>query len=251
MAAADFGADWVLNSDADEFWWPWGGDLKRVLAQIPERYGIVHTFVRPFLPRSGEGGFPERMTIRLAPRAPINNPSSPFRVNVRLLHRASEDVVVGDGNASVRATALAPLKGWSPVEVLHFPVRSFEQFERKFLTHYRTAGERRRGDHLRANQAAQRGRMRELYEEVCVDDERLRRGIDDGSFAVDTRLRDALRALADDPASVHFPRRGHADEVDYAVESTVLQAGELVRAQRRVDDLAARVRRLEKSRQRR
>ena len=55
MAAADFGADWVINSDADEFWWPWGGDLKEVLARVPERYGIMQTFVRAFLARPRRG----------------------------------------------------------------------------------------------------------------------------------------------------------------------------------------------------
>ena len=241
MAAADFGADWVINSDADEFWWPWGGNLKDVLAEIPERYGIAHTFVRPFLPRPGHGPFAERMTVRFAPAAPINSPFSPFRVNVRLLHRAAEDVVVGDGNASVRASALTPLRGWSPVEVLHFPVRSFKQFERKFLTHYRTSGERRRGDHVRAYEAAQAGRLHDLYDEICVDDERLRRGLEEGSLAIDSRMRDALRTLAADPGSLRFPRRQALDAVSYAIDSAVLEAGELVRLLRRVDELGPRL----------
>ena len=248
MAAADFGADWVINSDADEFWWPWGGNLKDVLTEIPEPYGIVHTFVRPFLPRPGDGPFAERMTARLAPSAPINSPFSPFRVNVRLLHRAAEDVIVGDGNASVRASALTPLRGWSPVEVLHFPVRSLEQFERKFLTHYETSGERRRGDHVRAYEAARAGRLHDLYDEICVDDERLRRGLEEGSLAIDSRIRDALRTLAVDPASLRFPPRQALDAVSYAIDGAVLEEGELVRLLRRVDALGPRLGDLERSR---
>jgi hypothetical protein len=237
MAASDFGADWVINSDADEFWWPWGGDLKRALARVPERYGIVQTFVRAFLPRPGEGDFADRMTVRFAPSAPINSPVSPFRVNVRLLHRASPDIAVGRGNATLQ-TSLAPLPGWSPVEVLHFPVRSLPQFEHKFLLHYETDGTRRRGEHVRAFEAAAAGRLAELYDEICIDDARLERGLEEGSLALDTRLRDALRALPDAPM---FPARTVAEEASYAVDAAVLEAGELVRLHRRVDELRTRL----------
>jgi hypothetical protein len=243
-AAADFGADWVINSDADEFWWPSGGNLKEVLAHIPDRYGVVRTFVRPFLPRPGEDQFVERMTVRLAPSAPINNPFGPFRVNVRLIHRAASDIVVGGGNASVRSQFL-PLRGLLPTEVFHYPIRSFGQFKRKFLTHYETSsGERRRGEHVRAYAALQAGTLDELYDELVVDDLRVERGLEAGSLAIDTRMRDALRALAVAPSSFRFPRRSTIDDVGYAVDSAVLDDGELVRLQRRVDDLRAKARTL-------
>ena len=242
MAASDFGADWIINSDADEFWWPWGGNLKAGLARIPDAYGVVHTFVRVFLPRPGEEDFHERMTVRFAPAAPINSPFSPFRVNVRLLHRASPDIVVGRGNASLPSNPFARYPGWSPVEALHFPIRSYRQFEHKFLTHYQASGARRRGEHVRAHHAARAGRMPELYDEMCVNHERLDRGLRDGSLAIDTRLRDAARTLGSG-SGLSFPGRSVADEVGYAVDSEVLVAGELVRLHRRLDDLADAVRR--------
>jgi hypothetical protein len=243
MAATELDADWVINSDADEFWWPSGGSLKEVLSQIPERYGVLRTFVRPFLPRPGSGAFADRMTVRFAPAAPINNPSDPFRVNVRLVHRADETITVGGGNASVR-TSLSPLQGWSPIEVLHFPIRTFEQFERKFLTHYETsAGERRRGEHIRAYEASRAGKLEELYAQLCIDDRQLDRGLEERTLVTDTRLRDALRARAGRPQE--FDSRDDLGESGYAVDADVLVAGETVRMQRRVDELLQRVQDLE------
>jgi hypothetical protein len=177
------------------------------------------------------------MTVRFAPSAPINSPFSPFRVNVRLLHRAARDIVVGRGNATVQSSLVA-LPGWSPVEALHFPVRSFRQFEQKFLTHYRASGARRRGEHVRAYEASQTGHLDALYDEICIDDERLARGLANGSLATDTRLREAFRAL---PGPLRFPGRDIPQEAGYAVDADVLDAGELVRLQRRVDELRTRI----------
>jgi hypothetical protein len=242
LAAAEFQADWVINSDADEFWWPSGGDLKHVLSAIPGRFGVVQTFVRPFLPPGGAGVFHERMIVRLAAQAAINDPSSPFRVNTRLVHRADGDISIGTGNTSFAGSRLKPLAGWAPVEVLHFPIRSFAHFERKFLAHFETVGGKRR-DHMRAHEAARSGRLVELYEEISVDEHRLAHGLRAGVLAIDTRLRDAIAAIgADAGGALPVWHRTSTDEAHYAVDEAVHIEGELVRLARRVDELESRVR---------
>jgi hypothetical protein len=241
IAAADFGADWVINSDADEFWWPSGGGLKDVLGAAPDRIAVVRTFVRPFLPRPADGPFHERMTVRLAPAAAINDPASSFKVNTRLVHRGSPRAVVGTGNTVVAGDAFATLTRWSPIEVFHFPIRTFEQFERKFLTHFETVGGQR-GDHARAHAAARVGRLRELYDSISVDDVRLERGLARGVLAEDPRLKGALAELARtgriEPA---FRRRTSAEQAGIAADEAVLEEGELLRRSRDLDELERRV----------
>jgi len=51
LAAACFGADWVINADADEFWWPHSGTLHDVFAAVPARYGAIRGIWRHFVLR--------------------------------------------------------------------------------------------------------------------------------------------------------------------------------------------------------
>src|SRR6266508_4781068 len=133
LAATEFGADWVIHSDADEFWWPRGDSLKDVLASIPCRYGIVRALLRHFVPRPDDGAsFAERMIVRMSSSAPINDPRSLFRPNLKIIHRAEPNVNVSIGAQRLIDSALIPLRGGYPNQFFHFPVRSLGQSERKY-----------------------------------------------------------------------------------------------------------------------
>ncbi len=257
LAASEFEADWVINSDADEFWWPRGGSLKEVLAAVPERYGIVKAFWRTFVPRPDDGAFfAERMTARLSQHAPINDPTSFYRPVVKVAHRADPNIVVGRGNHALVGSSLLTLATWHPVEVLHFPLRSRAQWMRKvelqgeaFTKHIERAGT---GYHLKGYEALQTGRIEEQHSSLVVDDEALSRGLEDGTLVPDTRLSDALRALRVDqgqgrqfalPAEraepLSLPPLSLADDAIYAVEAAVLDEADVIRVERRLDLLEA------------
>ena len=249
LAATDFGADWVINTDADEFWWPRGGSLKDLLAAVPRRYGIVNAFWRSFVPRpDDDGSFAERMTARLSQHAPINDPTSFYRPVIKVAHRADPDVVVARGNHALLDSPLLPLTTWHPLEVLHFPLRSRAQWLRKvelqgdaFTKHIERAGT---GYHLKSYDALRAGRIDEQYESLVVDDAALERGLATGTLAVDTRLRDAVRTIRAG-GKLTFPQPTDADDVAYAVETAVLDEAYIVRVQRRLDALEQRLAALE------
>jgi glycosyl transferase family 2 len=248
MAATDLEADWVIHSDGDEFWWPRGRNLKEALAAIPSRYGLVRAFWRPFVPRHGESFFAERMTVRLSGLAAINNPLSQFRPNAKVIHRADSRLVVRRGNHAVEGVSLRPLRGWFPIEVFHFPFRSLEQAERKASIYRATKETRLHDAHRRMHGALERGRLADLYQALAIDDATLDRGLADGSLAVDTRLRDALRTMAGSEVRVGglaLPSPS-ATDVAYAVERSALAEADAVRLQRRVDELRARIGSLER-----
>ena len=249
QAASEFGADWVINADADEFWWPRGRNLKEVLAAIPARYGQVQAVRRNFVARPGCGAVFERMIARLSPSAPINDPSSPYRSLSKVIRRGSPDVAVAVGRLAGSETgADRVLAGWFPVEVLHFPLRSFEQFELEHRSRDETLAPLRGGDDVRARHLLDGRRLRRLYETYCVDDTELQFGLEQGLLTIDTRLRDLLRAIVAEPARSHpLPQPGSLDDAAYAGEASVALAADTARALGRLGALETRMSQLERS----
>jgi hypothetical protein len=263
LAAAELGADWVINADADEFWWPRSGSLKDVLSAVPKRYGVVRGCWRHFLPRPWtDPFFAERMTVRLCAPAHPGDKATIFHAHQKVAHRADPEVSIEPGNHDARSPRLAPLRGWHPLEVLHFSLRSSEQLGRKAVRDWVGWTQNPYGPTLHqelAYEAQKAGRLDEYYGSFVVSHEALARGLVDGSLALDTRLRDALRAIStpgeerrfvlpeDGRARLSFPQPGVADDAVYASEAAVLaDIDGVVRAEHRVDVLEERLASLER-----
>ena len=248
LAATEFGADWVLNSDADEFWWPRGGDFREVFAAVPESFGVVRAAWRNFVPRPGDDRFfADRMTARLC--APSFHPH-PLSIHFKSAHRAAADVRVGRGNHEAFGTGLVALRGWYPIEILHFPVRSLEHCMRKYVTQFvalELNAEKGIPGHMAdAYRAYRAGELEAFYAPLVVDDASLARGLELGELAIDTRLRDRLAALGFGSGGAardgRSPTPSVSDAASWAGEYSALREADLGLAfSERIDGLERRL----------
>jgi Glycosyl transferase family 2 len=259
LAATEFEADWVLNSDADEFWWPRSGSLKDVLATVPERFAVVRGAWRHFLPRpDGDGNLFERMTVRLRLPSFPGDKATIYHAHQKVAHRARSEVVVEAGNHDVTADhgRLVSLRGWYPLEVLHFSFRSRAQFERKAIRDYEAWVANPRVEptlhHILAYEACRSDTLDEYYGGFVVDDEALAQGLCDGAYALDTRLRDALRVLRGDDGRFRLPEAASSglafppptlrEDAEFVEEiAQLVEIDGLVRAEERVEALEKRL----------
>jgi hypothetical protein len=117
--AVQSGADWVIPSRSDEFWWPRGESLRDVLAVIPPRYGVVQALVREFVADGDEDTyFAERMTIRTS-LLDAEVPAGDFHRLLRPVYRAQPDLVLDDSDWTLGGRRV-PLRAWYPIEVFRF-----------------------------------------------------------------------------------------------------------------------------------
>jgi len=198
LASDEYRADWVFSADADEFWWPRGGSLRDVLGAVPSRYGVVRAVSRHFAPRPDDGThFAERMVARVSPYSSRTRLDDPFHSWIKVAHRGCPGLEVHFGSHDVEGGGLLTLRGWHPIEVLHYPLRSPEQARRKYLA----LGQGRAypgeaGVHVeRAREEIETGRWEQVYAGYVVNDATLEHGLAEGGLVRDTRLRDALREL--------------------------------------------------------
>ncbi len=131
MAAA-MGADWVINSDADEFWWPQQGSLKSTLTQLPESIEGVLVERTNFIPPPRNALDKRPFYLRQTIRERVSHNSLGKPLPPKLIHRGSRDIAVTDGNHNaLRDGKAIPSVRNAGIEILHVPIRSYGQLERK------------------------------------------------------------------------------------------------------------------------
>jgi hypothetical protein len=192
MAATELGADWVINSDADEFWWPRSGTLASTFAGLDRRTGIVVARRTNFVPQpEGDDPFWERMTVRERESLnPVGKPLPP-----KLAHRAHPEITVVQGNHRVQGPDLGERLEDGTIEILHFPMRSYAQFENKIVkggqayARNQELPERVGRTWRRLYEVWQRGELPAHYADSVVSDPAR------ADLVTDTRLRDYLREL--------------------------------------------------------
>lgn len=129
LAATHFGADWVINADADEFWRAVDPSktLVDVLEQLPPTATSVVAVRHDLRGKGGasSGWFSRLRWLDLQTVSERGTPLAP-----KLAHRASEDITVAMGNHSVDGLAGERIEA-GLVEIVHVPLRSWHQFSRK------------------------------------------------------------------------------------------------------------------------
>lgn len=248
-AFEEFGADWVLASDADEFWWPAGGSLEAILMTVPPRVGAIRIIQRTLLPRvERTGAFAERMTVRLSAPSPVVDPGTPFKPVSKIAVRGSSSVVMRTGNHEAAGFDGAMLDGWPGIEILHLPLRSAEQCSRKYANTSEAWERNLRSDVARARMLSAEERGSEFWDRVALDDAIVGRGLSQGTLVVDTRLRDALRSLSALPPAVGVSETVRsADRCMIACDLATFHQTDLTRLAKRLDEVDVRTQRLERT----
>ncbi len=224
LAATDLDADWVIHTDADEFWLPVEGSLRETLDAIGDRYGVVVAPRVEFVGRpDGPGGFADRLTVRearsrlqpkvahralsnvvsldrgahdVALEGPDGDLASTLRPPGRAVHRSVREAGSADDQQLEDETRLVWAPAW-PLRILHFPVRSSAQFKRRtevaiFEGHYPDWGRFKR-----LRELYEQGRFQELYADLVLDDEEVAAGIEEGRLVRDERLLQLLTECPD------------------------------------------------------
>ncbi|MDE4276428.1 glycosyltransferase family 2 protein [Phaeobacter gallaeciensis] len=132
-AARERGADWVINNDADEFWLPEQGTLRDLLASLPPETAVLsvarhNAVVTAPADAPLEGRSHPRQTVVFEAQS-RNATGQPLPGKV--LHRASLEVTVAQGNHAVSALDGAVEEAGTRLRILHFPYRSLAHYKDK------------------------------------------------------------------------------------------------------------------------
>lgn len=200
LACIEFGADWVINADADEaFVWR-HGSLKEALRRIPPDTQSLLANRTDFVPFER----PERQSpwIEMVYRKAVSLNLAGQALPPKALHRGVPDVVIAQGNHGARSSHFSGPPGMTEIEVFHYPARSYSQFESKV----RNGGsgyarncdlDRTQGFHKRRwyDQLLRGELEREFGEKMFFDARRLSGALASGELVIECAIANRLRTL--------------------------------------------------------
>jgi len=194
LAATDFDADWVINNDADEFWWPREGNLQSTFAQVSDAYTTLVAERHDFVPVTDEqGDFATDMIYRKV--RSLNTKGKPLPPKVA--HRAHPEVVVPQGNH----WAEVPGEGEciaNQVDIFHFPIRRYAQFTNKIIKggqayeRNKKAGQNVGDTWRKLYKEYQKNGLVDFYRKQAMSPAQIEEGLRQGNLVCDRRLADFL-----------------------------------------------------------
>ena len=198
MAYETFEADWVINNDADEFWYSNNSNLKTDFAKIPKEVNVVEIERTNFVPVCLNNSlFYKNMIYRL--KSSTNSLGDPLPPKVA--HRGIKDIVLSQGNHEVENIQQNLIKV-NHIEILHFPIRTYSQFTNKII---KGGAAYNRNPFLTKDIGST---WRKLYEEYkkennlneyftsqLFDEEKIKIGLKDETLVKDLRLFDYMNSI--------------------------------------------------------
>jgi hypothetical protein len=213
MAANEYAADWVINNDADEFWWPRQGSLKDCFGAISDEYNIVVGQRHDFVPLAEEQAcFYDDMVFRK--KASLNALGKPLPPKVA--HRGDPQVNVAQGNHWAELTGQEEVIE-NILDIFHFPIRRYSQFTNKIIKggqayERNTTQSAQAGDTWRKlYKEYQKNGLVDFYRKQSMSAKQLKQGLRLGEFINDRRLSDFL-GQADIAARLAVTRQDSALE---------------------------------------
>lgn len=201
LAATDHAADWVINNDADEFWWPRSGSLHSTFANVADEYTTLVAPRHDFVPVTEEReNFYRDMVYRK--RISLNTIGKPLPPKVA--HRGHPEVVVPQGNHWAEMPGQDPDRNdciGGLVDIFHFPIRRYAQFTNKIV---KGGQAYERNKTANANVGAtwrtlykeyQKNGLVDFYRKQSVSPQQIDVGLRDQELICDRRLVDYLNRL--------------------------------------------------------
>jgi len=139
LAYEEFGADFIFHCDADEFWYALSGDLTREIARGPAHAYKAHSFTVHLADRGGKETMNDAVYLGFETFSATTATPTKLKRKRRLNPGLGKVMTctrdgypeVTMGNHSLASGEPVP---WSrDLYLLHYPIRSYEQFERKVV----------------------------------------------------------------------------------------------------------------------